>query len=97
MSDNEKWVPCPRPQAGNTLRWDEPLWAPPTKPRGKRDKIGEQQITAELISLGELLELKVISVKKLSSGDAPITVKEGDEIKRRQSSIAKGSCHKREA
>jgi hypothetical protein len=40
------------------------------------------------------LEFKVISVKKISSGDAPLTVKENDQIKRKQSSIQKGDCRK---
>jgi len=94
MSETQEWTPCPRPEIGDTLRWDEPLWAPPNKPRGKREKIGEQQIVARLSVSGKILELNVLSVKKISSDDAPITVKEGDNIRRKRTSLALGSCHK---
>ena len=95
MSQSQTWMPCQSPAIGDILRWDEPLWAPPHKPRGKPDKIGEQQIIARLISTGELLELKVLSVTKLSSGDVPLKVKEGDNIRRKKSSLELGMCHKR--
>ena len=94
MSENQNWVSCPKPEIGDTLRWNEPLWAKPNKPRGKRDQIGEQQIVAKLIIIGELLELTVLSVTKLSGQDAPLKVKEGDNISRRKSSLDKGACHK---
>ena len=94
MSDKQEWVLCPNPEIGDVLRWDEPLWAAPNKPRGKRDKIGEQQIVAQLMVKGETLELNVTSVTKLSSGDAPLKVKEGDQIRRKKTSLQQGSCHK---
>lgn len=94
MTTTQEWTPCSALKAGDTLKWNEPLWAAPSKPRGKRDKIGEQEIIAELLSKKELLEFKVISVKKLSIDDAPLSVKENDSIKRKQSSIEKGNCHK---
>ena len=89
----QEWKPCATPQIGDTLKWNEPLWAAPNKPRGKRDKIGEQEIIAELIGATDILEFKVIGVKKLSSGDAPLSVQENDLIRRKQSSIEKGDCH----
>jgi len=95
MSEKQEWVPCPVPQKGNVLRWNEPLWAAPNKPRGKPDKIGEQQITAKLTAVGDVFELKVIEVKKLSGGNAPLKVKEGDNIRRKESTIRQGSCHRR--
>lgn len=95
LSNTQKWEPCPHPKIGDTLQWQEPLWAAPNKPRGKRDIIGEQQITAKLIQMTDILEFEVISATKLSSGDAPLSVKIGDIIKRKQSSIEKGACHKR--
>ena len=94
MTTPQEWTPYDTPKAGDTLKWNEPLWAAPNKPRGKRDKIGEQEIIAEVISIKETLEFKVISVKKLSSEDAPLSVKKDDVIKRKQSSIEKGHCHK---
>ena len=94
MTKEQEWAPCAQPAVGDTLKWNEPLWAAPNKPRGKRDKIGEQEIIAEVISDKDVLEFKVISVKKLSADDAPLSVQENDEIKRKQASIEKGNCHK---
>jgi len=95
LSQDQKWTLCQNPEIGDILRWDEPLWAAPNKPRGKPDKIGEQQIVAQLMSKGKLLELTVVSVTKLSPGDVPLKVKEGDNIRRRKSSLESGMCHKR--
>lgn len=94
MTKTQEWAPCLNPQKGDTLRWNEPIWAAPNKPRGKRDKIGEQEIIAELITTQDFLELKVINVKKLSTDEALVTVKENDDIKRKESSLEKGLCHK---
>ncbi len=94
MAKTQEWEPCATPQMGDTLKWNEPLWAAPNKPRGKRDKIGEQEITAELIGATDVLEFKVMSVKKLSSDDTPLSVQENDHIRRKQSSIEKGDCRK---
>ncbi len=93
-SNTQEWTPCAQLQIGDTLKWSEPLWAAPNKPRGKRDKIGEQEIIAQLMVVGDLLEFKVINVKKTSDGEAPITVKENDDIRRKASSLEKGNCHK---
>tara|TARA_R110002124_G_scaffold129483_1_gene290903 strand:- start:200843 stop:201142 length:300 start_codon:yes stop_codon:yes gene_type:complete len=94
MSENQQWLPCPKPEIGDVLKWTEPLWAAPTKPRGKRDKIGEQQITAELLTATDVFELKVLSVEKLSGDDTPLQVQIDEEIKRKRKSIALGDCHK---
>jgi hypothetical protein len=94
MTDTQEWIPCSQPQVGDTLKWSEPLWAPPNKPRGKRDKIGEQEIIAELITIKDVLEFKVINVKKISGNDAEVQVQADDNIRRKQSSIDLGSCHK---
>ena len=94
MTETQEWAPCPKPQKGDTLRWNEPIWAAPNKPRGKRDKIGEQEIIAELMVVRDFLGLKVISVKKLSTGEMTVTVQENDEIRRKESSLEKGLCHK---
>lgn len=89
---DQDWKLCTSPKVGDTLKWLEPLWAPPNKPRGKRDKIGEQEITATLIECAEIMELQVISVQKTSSGEALLSVQENDHIKRKRSSIEKGNC-----
>ena len=94
MTDNQKWTPCDKPKLNDILRWSEPLWAAPNKPRGKRDKIGEQQITGELITRTDFLEFKVIHVEKISGDDAPLSVQPDDIIKRKKTSIEKGDCHR---
>ena len=94
MTQAQNWIPCTEPKIGDILKWNEPLWAAPNKPRGKPDKIGEQEITAKLITMQDIWEFKVISVKKISSGDAELKVQENDNICRKKSSIEKGSCHK---
>lgn len=90
------WERCAAaPNEGETIRWIEPIWAEPNKPRGKRDIIGEQRITAKVLSEGEIYELTVIKVENRDpTDDAPLKTKEGDLIKRREASIAKGDCHK---
>ena len=94
----EKWLPCLKPAVADTLRWREPLWAKPSKPRGKLDKIGEQMITAKLISLDEVAELQVIEVTRLSliegAQDEPSKINSGDMIRRKLSSIKMGECQK---
>lgn len=95
MHEKEEWALCQKPEIGDVLRWNEPLWAKPNKPRGKPDKIGEQQVTAKVIATGELLEFKVLSLKKISTNEEPLKVKEGDNIQRKKTTIEQGSCHKR--
>jgi hypothetical protein len=94
MSETQNWQPCARPSIGDTLRWNEPLWAAPNKPRGKRDKVGEQQITATLKSNSEFLEFEVLEVTKLSGDDAAMQVKQGDAIRRKKKTLDLGECHK---
>jgi len=85
---------CTTLEIGDTLKWIEPLWAAPNKPRGKRDKIGEQEIIAKLTAKTDVLEFTVKNVEKISSDDAPLHVQSGDIIKRKLSSIEKGNCQK---
>ncbi len=94
MIDNKIWSPCDKPKLGDTLKWCEPIWAKPNKPRGKRDQIGEQEITAILLNRTDFLELKVVCVEKILGDDAPITVKVDDVIKRKKTSLEKGNCNK---
>lgn len=93
-TQTQKWVACSNPEIGDTLKWNEPLWAAPNKPRGKPDKIGEQEIIAQLMAIQNVLEFKVITVKKISSGDAELKVQENDNIRRKKSTIEQGFCHK---
>lgn len=90
----QEWTPCAKPAVGDTLKWNEPLWAPPNKPRGKRDKIGEQEIIADLKDIKDALEFIVLDVKKISTAPADLKVKKHDIIKRKLSSLALGNCQK---
>ena len=95
----ENWIPCAIPAVADTLRWREPLWDKPNKARGKPDKIGEQMVTAKLISVThELAELQVVDVRRLSlidgAQDAPAKIKKNDIIRRKVSSIKIGDCQK---
>lgn len=94
----ENWVSCPAPDVSDIIRWREPIWDKPNKPRGKRDKIGEQLVTAKVITTGEPAELQVITVKCLSLAggkkDEPSKIRENDMIRRKMSSIKNGECQK---
>lgn len=92
--NNKVWQPCSDPQVSSIIRWDEPIWAAPNKPRGKPDKIGEQRIEAEILSDGDVFELRVIAAEKLSGPDREtLKVKAGDMIRRKPSTIERGNCH----
>jgi hypothetical protein len=94
MNTPQEWIPCLTPEIGDTLRWREPLWAAPTKPRGKPDKVGEQEIIAQLTGIQDFLEFNVISVKKLGMSEAALKVQQHDRIRRKLSTIEQGECHK---
>ena len=94
MTSKKEWEICISPKIGDTIKWIEPLWAAPNKPRGKRDKVGEQEIIAKLINITHNFEFRVISVKKLSSCETLLSVKQTDQINRKQSSIQKNDCYK---
>jgi hypothetical protein len=97
-SPSENWIACSAPAAEDIIRWREPVWDVPSKPRGKPDKIGEQMVTAKLIVIGEPTELQVIEVERLSlvagAADVPSKIKNGDMIRRKMSSITGGDCQK---
>lgn len=90
----EHWTSCTKPETGDLVRWCEPVWAAPSKPRGKPDQIGEQIIQAVVRNAGEFYQMEVISVEAVTPG-LPLKVKEGEVIKRKASSIAKSACHKK--
>jgi hypothetical protein len=92
-SQSGNWVKCPEPEIGDVIRWVEPIWAAPSKARGKPAKMGEQMVTAEVVLKDEIFELYVMHVEKHSGGGS-IKVKIGDSITRKLSSIALGNCQK---
>ena len=94
----ETWDSCDAPIVDDIIRWNEPIWAAPTKKRGKPDAIGEQRITAAITAMDEFVELKVRAVEALSLlpgiEPAPLKVKPGDNIRRKFATITAGDCHK---
>jgi hypothetical protein len=94
----ESWLACNTPKVSDIIRWREPLWDKPNKPRGKPDKIGEQAITAKVVTAGDLLELRVIDMKRLSLAEGakgePAKIKKDDMIRRKIASIRSGECQK---
>jgi len=96
MSD---WQRCEDIFVDDVIRWDEPIWAAPTKKRGKPDAIGQQRVTAKIMAVGDVIELQVTAAEQMSLADgiteAPMKVKAGDRIRRKLSSLAAGDCHKR--
>jgi hypothetical protein len=93
------WKPCQAmPAPGDTIRWKEPVWAAPNKKRGKPDNIGEQLVTAEVVAVGEFIELKVQSVEALMMEEGmefdPSKMKEGDAIRRKISTLERGECER---
>ena len=89
----ENGIPCPKPKTGDVIRWKEQLWAAPTQKRGKRDKIGEQMLTAEVKTAGDVMELQIRAVEVLSldeGAQAQGGVKAGDSVRRKKSSIEMG-------
>ena len=95
MNDSADWKACPAPTPDDIIRWTEPVWAAPTKKRGKPDAVGEQRITAAVLDIGDTVELKVRDVEQISLAEgASLKVKPGDTIRRKLDSLAKGGCEK---
>ncbi len=89
------WKPCTaRPETGDLLRWTEPVLAPPTKKRGKREEIGAQLVTAKVLVMADVLELQVEALKIIEApeGFTP-GIKPGDTIRRRETSLVAGDCY----
>lgn len=97
MADiSQQWAPVQEaPLEGDTIRWIEPIWAAPNKPRGKPDKVGEQFVTAKVISAGEIYELSVIAVENCDpKSSVAMKIKQNDQIRRKETSLARSDCHK---
>ena len=91
------WIPCPAPKVADVIRWKEPVWAAPTKKRGRPDAVGEQIVTAEVTALGDILQLNVRAVEVLSLDDGAASapgVKPGDSIRRKKSTLERGECQR---
>ena len=94
VSTTQEWVICPEPEINDILRWHEPIWAMPSKPRGKRHKIGEQAITAQLTNIQDFMQFTVINVEKVGTDQVSLNVKENDIIRRKESTLEQGNCYR---
>jgi hypothetical protein len=95
----EDWTPCADPIVSDVIRWNEPIWSPIKKKRGKPDKIGEQMIIGEVLSLaGDAPLIFVMDVQQISSNSGAkfkeLSVKPEAKIKRKMSTIELGDCHR---
>lgn len=92
------WTPCTAPIVADVIRWKEPIWAAPRRKRGKPDRIGEQTLTAEVLAVGEYLQLHIRAVEKISleegASKPALTVKVGDTVKRKKSTIERGNTER---
>lgn len=90
-----EWIPCTkRPKAGDMLRWVEPVLAPPSKKRGKREEIGFQRLTAKVMTMDDVVELQVEALEIIEApADFIPTIKTGDTIRRRETSLVAGDCY----
>jgi len=88
------WKPCTEaPKTGDMLRWTEPVLAAPTKKRGKREEIGAQLVTAKVLVMADVMELQVEALDILSAPDGfTPSIKPGDTIRRRETSLVVGDC-----
>lgn len=78
---------------GDVLRWTEPVLALPTQRRGKREQIGQQLVTAKVLAMADVLELKVIKIEILSApAGFETNIKPADTIRRREASLVAGDC-----
>lgn len=92
--ESENWVKCSNPAEGDLVRWKEPIWAAPNRPRGKPMKQGDQMVTAEVTHVGEFYEFVIIRAEKVG-GSGLVKVKEGEHIRRKLSTIEQGDCYKK--
>lgn len=79
-----------KPAVGSLIKWKEPIWAPLGRnKRGKPEKIGEQSVMGEVTYVSrDFVEVMVIKAEKLSARNSnPLTVKAGDHIRRKRSSV----------
>jgi len=90
-----QWIPCTkRPKAGDMLRWTEPVLAPPGKKRGKRETIGTQRVTATVLTMDAVVELRVETLEIIDApADFTPSIHAGDTIRRRETSLVAGDCH----
>lgn len=91
------WTSCNTPLVADVIRWKEPIWVKGGKRNSKPQKIGEQVVTAEVMALGDYLQLHIRAVDVLSieiTKRPPPKLTVGDNIKRKKTTIARGNCER---
>lgn len=99
---SDDWTPCAGESelmTGDVIRWIEPIWSPQKKKRGKPDSIGQQCLTAELMSTADNLYLYVLSNEQVQEPGRglhkELSVKPGDKITRKPDSVfVRGQCER---
>lgn len=99
---SDDWVPCAGEDelmVGDIIKWNEPIWSPQKKKRGKPDSIGQQVVVAEILSFADNLYLFVHENEQTEEtirGQArELGVKPGTKITRKADSVFnRGDCHR---
>lgn len=92
MKKRSSWK---EPEVSDVISWKEPIWAPSYGRRGKPDKIGEQKVTAEVLSVKEEgfeFRVQAVEIVSLKHGVPKeiVKVKAGEKIRRKKTTIEMG-------
>ncbi len=99
---SDEWTPCAGEDelmVGDIIKWNEPIWSPQKKKRGKPDAIGQQEVVAEILSFADNLYLFVHEngqiEETLRGQPRELGVKPGTKITRKADSVFnRGNCHR---
>ncbi len=99
---SEDWTPCggeDELMVGDIIKWNEPIWSPQKKKRGKPDSIGQQEVVAEILSFADNLYMFVHEngqIEDTIRGEArELGVKPGTKITRKPDSVFnRGNCQR---
>jgi hypothetical protein len=91
-----RWIPCGEGFiVGDVVRWKEPVWAEKGKRKKRLVKVGERRVTGE-VTLAETRGFVVVSILKCEILASPTQralapYRKGDSIRRKRSTIGRGS------
>lgn len=90
------WSPCTEPAVGDIIKWIEPIFAPLGRnKKAKPQKIGEQRLIGEVTYVKGFIEISIAKTEKIRSKNSnPLTVKPGDNIRRKITTMEAGQCQK---
>jgi hypothetical protein len=92
-----EWIPCGDAfLPADVVRWREGVWERPNRGKAKPRMTGERQVTAELLAdegdgWVRLLVRACVVIEDKSDGRRALLLKPGEEIKRKRSTLEKGT------